>query len=113
MASQVAMAFPVLPGKRTEIETFAATLLGPRRAEYEASQATVTSENWYLQATPSGDMLIVHFEAADPAAVMANLAVSEDPFDIWFKAQVASLSGIDLTQPIGPLPECVFHWSRG
>ena len=106
------MMFPLLPGKRDALAEFVVALEGPERAAYEASQTTVVKESWFLQPTPFGDMLVVHFEAPDPAKVMSGLAASEETFDIWFRNQIQELSGIDLTQHAGPLPECVFHWTR-
>lgn len=106
------MMFPLLPGKREAVAEFAAALIGPRRAEFEAAQTTVLKESWFLQPSPAGDLLVVHFEAADTAQVMTNLASSDDPFDVWFRDQVKRLSGIDLTESLGPLPERVFSWTR-
>ncbi len=113
MTNELGMIFPLLPGKREALQQFAAALAGPRRMEYEASQASVLKESWFLQSTPHGDLLLVHFEAPDPTAVLTSLAVSEEPFDVWFREQVQSITGIDLTQPSGPLPERVFYWKRG
>ena len=56
-----------------------------RAAEYAESQESVNREEWFLQATPMGDFLIVWFDAPDPAAVFAGLAASTNPFDAWFR----------------------------
>lgn len=112
MTTELALIFPLLPGKREALTEFAEALLGPRRAEYEASQVTVVKESWFLQPTPIGDMVVVHFEAPDPAMVLAGLAASEEAFDVWFREQIQQLSGLDLTQPSSQMPERVFHWAR-
>jgi len=112
MSNELGIIFPLLPGKRQALQQFAAALAGPRRGEYAASQASVLKESWFLQPTPQGDLLLVHFEAPDPMAVLSSLAVSEEPFDVWFREQVQEITGVDLTQPSGPLPERVFHWKR-
>ena len=41
--------------------------MGPRRAEFAEAlkRQGVTKESWFLQKTPQGDMVIVHFEADD------------------------------------------------
>jgi hypothetical protein len=56
-------AFPVLPGKEDEPGRFARETLD-RREEFEASQRRlgVTTEEWALQQTPMGSMVIVRFE---------------------------------------------------
>jgi hypothetical protein len=106
------MMFPLLPGKREALAEFAAALSGPRREEFEAAQISVQRESWFLQTTPAADLLVVHFEADDPMGVFTRLAASEQPFDVWFKEQVREISGVDLTQPVGPLSERVFSWKR-
>ena len=109
---ECAMMLPILTGKRQEIVEFANALAGPRNAEYVASQQTVTRESWFIQPTPMGDFLIVHFEAADPMAVFAGLADSKEPFDVWFREIAQSTTGIDLTQLPAGLPSQIFEWKR-
>lgn len=104
--------FPVLPGKSEALIAFAETIMGPRRAEYEISQQSVTKESWFLQPTPNGDICIVHFESDDPAAVFNGLAESQEPFDVWFREQVLDTTGVDLTNPPAGFPARIFHWTR-
>ncbi len=107
-----AMMFPILPGKRDALITFANALLGERKDEYNAAQTTVTKESWHLQSTPFGDFCIVYFEAPDPMAVHTGLAESQDPFEVWFRAQVLDVSGIDISTPPAAVPDRIFVWSR-
>jgi len=44
-------------------------------------------------------MMIVHFEAEDLEKVFETIATSKDPFMVWFKEQVKSVTGVDLEQP--------------
>jgi len=99
-------AFPLLPGKTEAGKEFAKACMGPRRAEFaEAIKAHgVTKESWFLQKTPQGDMIIVHFEADDVEKVFAYLAKSKAPFDVWFKQQVKSVTGFNLEQPSDEQP---------
>jgi hypothetical protein len=109
----LALAFPLLSGKSTELHTFAQDLLGRRQAEFAASQRRigVTQEHWFHQVTPAGDLIVVVLEAADPAAALAGIAGSQDPFDVWQKARILDISGVDMNQPpAGPLPEHVLAW---
>ena len=106
-------AFPVLPGKEDEPRKFAQETL-ERREEFESSQRRhgVTKEEWSLQQTPMGSMVLVRFESPDVAAVFAGFAESNDTFDEWFKASVLDITGVDLSAPSGdPLPEVILAWS--
>ncbi len=107
-----AVMFPVQPNKREQLFAFAKALTGERAQEYAQSQESVVSETWYLQSTPMGDFLIVHFEAPDPAAVFAALAESTSPFDAWFRQQAQDISGIDLSKSIGEMPQTVFQYKK-
>src|SRR5581483_6045275 len=92
---------------------FAQTLMGPRRAEFTAAEARLgfTKQSWYLQPTPAGTMLIAYLEAGDPLRAFQQFAASQDPFDLWYKQQVHTLSGIDMSQPPPGLPEQIFDWA--
>jgi hypothetical protein len=111
MAS-MAFALPLTPGKTEEWRGWSAELLGPRRAEYEASRRRlgVTVERAYLQHTPQGDLNIVYLEANDLSRAFQGIATSQDPFDVWFRERAKDLfSGLDLSQPLpAPLSELVF-----
>ena len=86
--------------------------MGPRRAEFAEALKThgVTKESWFLQKTPQGDMVIVHFEAEDVEKAFEAIAKSKTPFMVWFKQQVKSVTGVDLEQPSDqPPPEEIVH----
>ena len=105
-------AFPVLPGKEDEPRKFARETL-ERREEFEASQRrlSVTKEEWALQQTPMGSMVIVRFECPDVEAAFAGLAESNDAFDVWFRERVLEITGVDLAAPSDdPLPEVILAW---
>jgi hypothetical protein len=71
----------------------------------------VRQEEWFLQETPQGGMIIVRLEADDPAEALARWAMSQNSFDCWFKAQAGQVCGLDFNQPLSGLPEQVLHWS--
>jgi hypothetical protein len=105
-------AFPVLPGKEDEPLKFARATLD-RRDEFEASQRrlSVTKEEWALQQTPTGSMVLVRFESPDVAAAFAGLGQSGDTFAVWFKERVLEITGVDLSAPSeDPLPEVILAW---
>jgi hypothetical protein len=106
-------AFPVLPGKEDEPAKFARETLD-RLEEFDASQRrlSITKEEWALQQTPMGSMVIVRFEASDVAAAFSGLAASSDKFDVWFRERVLEVTGVDLAAPSeDPLPEVILSWS--
>jgi len=105
-------AFPLLPGKTEAGKEFAKACMGPRRAEFAEALKTqgVTKESWFLQKTPKGDMVIVHFEAENLEKTFEIEAASKTPFMVWFKQQVKSVTGVDLEQPGDePPPEEIVH----
>ena len=59
-------AFPVLPGKDDDARKFAQETMG-RSEEFSASQKRggVTKEEWSLQQSPMGTLMLVPFEAPD------------------------------------------------
>lgn len=107
-------AFPVLPGKQDQARAFAQEVIGPRRQEFDESQARIdaTRETWTLQSTPDGDFVLVWFEAADIDKAFATLAESTDPFDVWFRQQVQEINGFDLAEPPTEAPpEVLVDWT--
>lgn len=112
--TSVCLALPILPGQGDAFRLFAKELTGPRlEAMVEAQRRLATDrELWFHQQTPNGDLAILYFECKDPAAVFAGLAMSDGPFEVWFRDQVKQITGLDLSQPPpGPLPETVLDWS--
>jgi hypothetical protein len=108
-----ASAFPLLPGKAEQWKQFSHEMIGSRRSEFEAflQRQGVTREVVALQQTPQGDMVVVYFEAPNIARAFEVLGSSQDPFDVWFRAQAKDTTGIDFSQPApGPLPEVYIDW---
>jgi hypothetical protein len=105
-------AFPVLPGKEDEPRKFAQETLD-RREDFEASQGrlNISEEEWSLQQTPDGAMVLVRFKTPDVESVFAEFGQSTDPFDTWFKGRVLEITGVDLSAPSDdPLPETILSW---
>ncbi len=111
----VVRAFPVLPGKVEDLRTFAAELTGPRRSEAAEfyRQFGVRHESWHLQQTPHGALVIAITDLIEePHNAAQAYAVSERPFDLWYKDQVRHLSGSDPdVEPLGPPTEAILDWS--
>jgi len=105
--------FPILPGKTDLAKQFAQEVKS-RQEEFSRAlgQRGLTREDWYLQSTPHGDMILLVMEGDDPLRTMHGWAASQDPFDVWFKSRAYEISGMDFSQPILGLPEHVFAWTK-
>jgi hypothetical protein len=98
MASTI-VALPIPHDKVSAVRAFVAELLGPRRAEIEASWQNkgFTREAAWLQPTADGALVLVWFEADDLARAFLELGTSETPFDRWYRQTVLDIYGVDLT----------------
>jgi hypothetical protein len=104
---------PILPGMVDHDREFAAELSGPRRAEHAASRARLgqTRELVWLQQTEQGPVAVVYLEAEDIGRLFAGLAMSDDPFDVWWRRQIQEIHGLDLSQPMpGPPNELILDF---
>lgn len=108
----VGLALPVLPG-RTDLlrEVLASCWRGERRAAYEDARrrAGVTKEAVWIQATPRGDLAVIHLEADDLGAAFGTLRGSGEPFDRWFRDHLEHVHGISLADGL-PSPELVLYY---
>ena len=97
----ICLALPLLPGKTAEARAFLKQLDGARRAEFDASERRIgiTKELWYLAALKAGDHLIAYMESADFGSALPGFVGSKDAFDLWFKAQMQAITGVDLNNP--------------
>ncbi len=99
-------AAPIVPGQLEQWREFIATMKGPRRAEHEASRRRLgmTREVASLMSTPESDFVCLYHESDDLAKCFQLLAESTEPFDIWFKEQVAEIHGLTPEMLAGPPP---------
>jgi hypothetical protein len=98
-------ALPIKPGQEEATRAFAQECIGPRYAEYDASEQRIgiQVENWYLQRNAAGQFFTVQVEGLDLMSSLGAFISSRDPFDLWFKEQLAALTEIDLNA--GPPPD--------
>ncbi len=111
----ICFAAPALENGVQVLKDTAVEILGPRRAEYDKfhQRVGITKEHWYVQAAPQGPLVLVFLEGMDIGATFAKLAVSTDPFDVWFRNHGKKVHGIDFTQPMpGPMPEQILGVNR-
>jgi len=104
--------FPIRPGKEDLARSVAKEVLGPRRDQYNSFQArsAITRETWTLVTTPVGAFLNVWFEG-NVADGFVDIATAQDEFTVWFREQIANITGVDLSVPDdSPFPEVIFDW---
>jgi hypothetical protein len=104
----LSVVFPVVPGKEEALKEFGKSLETEKKSEFDISQKRigVRKEMWALQRTAQASLAIVYFEASDPLQSLAKMTQSKDPFDLWFKKQVSTFTGVDVSQGlVGPVPE--------
>jgi len=108
--ASLAIAIPLVPGKTAEWRRFTDEVKGPRRGELDDfhRRVGVVAENWYFQATPQADVVIVYLEGDIPGCFQA-FAASTHPFDQWLKRVWLDTEGVDFNRPLpGPPPEVVY-----
>jgi hypothetical protein len=72
----------------------------------------VTGTKVWLQEGPGGPVEILVMETADPVRTFADIGASQEPFDLWFRALILEVCGLDLSQPPpGPPPRQILDWS--
>lgn len=110
MAS-LAFVAPVLPGGRQSLMSLAQDMRRAKKPELEDfyRRMKVTREQWFIQPTPQGEMVIVYLEGEDLERTFQTLAASEEPLDVWLKEQSKMVHGIDFNEPrSAPLPQLVY-----
>lgn len=105
---------PILPGKAETWRRFMQEIGGARRQEYEASRRRlgIRVERAWISETRWRTIGIMLFEGEALEQALAALAHSDQPFERWFRDQLLTLQGLDLTR-LDPafLPDLVLAWS--
>lgn len=94
----ICLVLPILSGKTNDARTFMHELDGPRKKEFDASERRIgiTKELWYLAKAVSGDQLVGYMESQDFGKAVAEFSASREAFDVWFKREMARVTGVDL-----------------
>jgi hypothetical protein len=102
--STMMVALPIKAGHTEAARTFAKECIGPRFAEYDASERRIgiPVENWYLLRGPDGDRFVIQVEGSDLMSSLGAFIASREPFDVWFKEQLLAFTGYDFNG--GPPP---------
>jgi hypothetical protein len=109
------MVLPINPGQTDNFLKLAETVKGPRRDEYQDFlRRRDFKENWYLQQTPFGDVIVLYLETADIGRMLESVRDTQHPFEVWFFQQATAIHGVDFTKPpTGPLPEVILVNTEG
>jgi hypothetical protein len=99
-------AAPILPGKLEKWEEFHAQMSGARKAEHDASRKRMgmRREVASLMRTPGGDFVCLCHEADDLGAAFEAIMTSQDPYDVWFRENLADIHGLTPDMLSGPPP---------
>jgi hypothetical protein len=106
----IAIAAPILPGKTEDWKTFSYDLdKGAQSSEYSAfiKSCGLSRVRCWLHEIPGGDIGIILYEGETPGGFAQKMAMSQEPFAVWFRERVMELHGMDMTQPGGPPPMLV------
>ena len=105
-------ALPILPGKTQAARDLFKAMEG-RRSEAEAAYARygVKKENWFIQPSPQGDLLLLYMESEDFEKTDTAWAADQSPYAVWTKEKFKEITGIDFDQPPSAPPEQV--WRHG
>ena len=109
--STITLITPILPGKAEAWRRFVQELMEVRRAEYEESRRRlgITSEQAWIAETLHVAVAIITIDARQPEQLITQLATSDLPFDRWFREQLLTLQGLDLTKLVLDL---VLDWRK-
>ena len=101
-------ALPIKSGQADAARAFAQECAGPRFSAFDTSERRIAIpiENWYLQRLGGSEYFTIQVEGSDLNASFGSFIASQDPFDLWFKARLAEITGVDLNA--GPPESEVF-----
>ncbi len=105
-------AAPLLPGTTSiDREELLSCWHGERSEEHASSRRRhgITRESVWVQATPAGDVAVVLIESTDLPGALLGLATSDESFDVWFRAHLMAVHGMDLAAGMS-LPEQVLDF---
>ena len=92
---------PVKAGKEEALRDFYREIEGPRNTDYDRSEQrlVITKETAFSAKTDNGTVAVIYIESEDFDGAFGQFVQSQDDFDLWFKAQVLDISGLDLNNP--------------
>src|SRR5262249_41477536 len=71
----------------------------------------VDSRDRSIQQLPDGSaFVLVWVETQTVEVVFADLAQDDSEWSVWFRAGVQEITGVDLTEPAGAVPDVILDW---
>ncbi|OHB67428.1 MAG: hypothetical protein A2Y76_03880 [Planctomycetes bacterium RBG_13_60_9] len=107
------MAIPLIPEKVDAWKAWVHELLGPQRKEFDDfnERFLLTAHRVWVTEGPQGPMVIAILEGPGTDLFLNDLAISQHPFDTWFRERISEYHGIDFSQPgSAPSSELLVDW---
>jgi hypothetical protein len=87
----ICLTIPVLPGRGVAARSFMGELEGSRRGAYADSERRIGIEKELGSSATSAELLVAYMETGDFGRALGLFSASRDPFDLWFKEQLAGI----------------------
>ncbi len=112
LVESIIMALPIVPGKTEAVKAMFRKIREQKWADYERVQKKqrIEKERDFLQVTPAGDVLLIYIESKNAQKTFEAFTASKDPFDLWYIEEMKKNTGVDFSQPSGPLPEMLLSY---
>jgi hypothetical protein len=96
---------PILPGKVEAARKWYAEMEGPRREElhFAEQRLGIKQEIVFFADLPSGPALVFYIESEGHEDAVSTSLASEHEFDLWYKAGLKDITGVELSDPPQPL----------
>ena len=107
MTKSHAFLAPVVPGKTEKLRAMVKEAQGPRRTEHTESRErlNLTHERVFHQPTPQGELCVIFVEGPGADKLTEGLSKSDQPYDKWFREELAQIHGIDFSQGPAAAPK--------
>jgi hypothetical protein len=109
----ICLTIPVLSGQGAGARDFMSDLEGSQRSAYAESEQRIGIEKelWFVSDLGEQELLVAYMESPDFGRAFEQFVASREPFDLWFKEQLANVTGLDLNNPPElQLPELLSHY---
>ena len=103
----LAIASPILPDKLDKWKQFSKDLANSEDYAALVKQSGLSRIRCWLQEGPAGPLAIILYEGQATDGFLKLVATSAEPSAVSFRKSVKQLHGVDISQPVGPLPELV------
>lgn len=109
--TEIAFVWTIVAGKEEEWRRLLQELEGSRSDDFGRmrSHLGIDTIRVWLQRIRYGELVLAYVKVDDPVRAILALAVSEEPFELWFKGEIERFHGVDVGCPRpNATPELVF-----